>query len=312
VAGNELLKEVYRLWKDPTYRLQRLERGVQTQRAGSLVTPSGNYSKFPAGILDSKGRLPIYNTVVTKQGSVPPAGSTLGFSYASTDTTIHLYWDGTNGSKQIVIYRADGTRFAVPTGDILVTGLSATTTYYFLPYWDPTTNSCSIGFVPGTVGSPKIFFTTNADAGPIQSQALQHLEPLSNGYASVITAAGGGTGTGGGIGCVMQGTDIETLGGHPYTCDVLPEARWLRFTTKSGKSLNCSGTHRLYLEDGLVEASGVRPGDRAVTIDGVEEIVHVDQFTRVCSKLRVRMGYGHLYWANGFLSHNMKQYDGTP
>lgn len=102
-------------------------------------------------------------------------------------------------------------------------------------------------------------------------------------------------------------TDIETLGGLPYELEVLPEFHWVRLEADDGRVLVCTEDHPLYHEeDGKVRADSLTPGDRVIMDDGVHALKSADWLQKKCSKYRVSMPKGHLFYANGFLSHNVK------
>src|SRR2546421_3588722 len=199
-------------WKPASLvgRLRRLETGAQRLQRGSIKFTDGAYRRIPADTLDATQRIDMTTSAVKKRGGVPPSGNTSGFAYTSTSTSITWYWDGTNGSTVITLKRADGSVQVIPTSGsgLAVTGLAATTTYYFLPYWTPN-NQCNIGWVKGTIGTPQIAFvvadTTSVTNGAfyLLEQSLQDREPLTAGFMTAVTAAGGGScggGRGGGGG----------------------------------------------------------------------------------------------------------------
>lgn len=304
-------------------RIQRLEKGSQRLQRGSFRPTSGSYARLPIGLLTGspvRQTIQISNNAVKKVGGASISGNTLGFAYTATSTSITWYWDGTNSSKVPVITRNDGSRFTVPTSGspITITGLSPSTTYYFLPFWD-TASTCNVGWVPGTVGSPQIAFivgdTTDITNTPVylMEQTTQTNEPLSTGFMSAATPASGsggggaGGGGGGGHGCVMSGTEIETLGDIPYTMDVLPETQWVHLRVENLKELYCSLDHPLFHAiEGKRRADMFSVGDLIITDEGEQRIVTAEWHRRVCSKWKLHMPKGHLYWANGYLSHNFK------
>lgn len=297
-------------------RLRRLETGSQRIQGGKFKFTNGVYRRIPAEALDANQNINITSSALLKKGGVSISGNTSGFAYASDGTSITWYWDGTHSSKVIVIHRADGSRFTVPTAGsgLTVSGLSLSTTYYFLPYWD-VDNLCNIGWVQGTVGSPQIAFVAADITDLVTSQAnmvaqtLQTREALSGGYMSAATTAGapgGGGAGGGGAGghCVMAGTMIEPLGGD-YSIKVLGNDEWVYLRSENGQELFCTASHPLYhAERGKIAADTLTKGDIVITNGGEQELEVVDWTRRKCSLWQVMMPAGHLYWANGFLSHN--------
>ncbi len=305
-------------------RLKRLEVGSQrvqnAQFRKHTVTPplTGIYTRLPISALDpTRNGIDLTKSSILKKGGVPPAGNMSGFAYTATDHSITWYWDGTNGSHVIVIIRADGMRFTVPTAGsgITISGLAASTTYYFLPYWN-VNNLCNISWVPGTIGSPLIAFLIADTTDVVNTQAYlmvqttQGTEALSNGFMTAVTAAGGGSGGGGGGGggapgnCVMAGTTIEPLGSKEYTVNVRGNNDWVYLTT--GRiDLWCTVDHPLYdAERGKIDADRLTKGDIVITDEGEEELQQVSWTKKQCSLWEVVMPKGHLFWANGFLSHN--------
>lgn len=322
-SGNNVYPGFYNTVPPGFGRLRRIEKGSQRLQRGQFRPTSGNYTRLPSGLLSGtpvNQTIQISNNNVKKVGGASISGNTLGFAYTSTTTTITWYWDGTNGSKVPVITRNDGSRFTVPTAGspITITGLSSNTTYYFLPFWD-TASTCNIGWVPGTTGTPQIAFivtdTTDVTQTPVylMEQTTQTNEPLSTGFMTAATTSGGsggggaGGGGGGGHGCVMSGTDIETLGGIPYTIDILKETSWVHLRVENLKELYCTADHPLFHAiEGKKRADEFSEGDLIITDEGEQKIITCEWKKRVCSKWKLHMPKGHLYWANGFLSHNFK------
>lgn len=291
------------------FRLQRLETGAPRLRRGQASPTVGQYSRIPRDILRT-GNIDTTRSTVLKKGGVPPSANRNGFAYTSTANSITWYWDGTNGSTVIVIKRSDSTNQVIPTAGsgLTVTGLLNTTTYYFLPFWSPN-NLCNIGWVPGTIGTPRIAFVVGDTTGTNASnyllqQTLQDREALIGGFMSATTGSSGG---GGGHGCVKAGTEIAPCGDGKYEIQVLGEQRWIRVEVKDGRWLFCTYDHPLYREDeGRTTAETLEVGMALIMDDGVREIVAVDRIVKSCSKWKIEMPDGHLYYANGFLSHNQK------
>jgi hypothetical protein len=304
-------------------RVQRLETGAQRIQGNNLRFSNGIYTRIPKNTLNTSQGINLTSSAVIKKGGVSVSGNISGFAYTSTATSISWYWDGTNGSHVIVIIRADGSRFTVPTSGspLTVTGLAASTTYYFLPFWN-VDNVCNIGWVQGTVGTPQVAFvvgdTTDAvnTQRYIMQQTLQSNEGLTAGFMTAATVAvGGGTGGGGGGGgggsgrCVMAGTIIEPLGDHEYSVNVRGNNEWVYLKAENGKELWCTKDHPLYeVSRGKIEADYLTDGDIVITDTGEQKLVQVTWATRKCSLWEVVMPKGHLFWANGFLSHNKNNY----
>lgn len=303
-------------------RLRRLETGAQRLQGNTLRFSKGVYSRIPARILRANSptqSLNLAHSGILKRGGVSVSGNTSGFAYVSDETSITWYWDGTHSSHPIVIHRADGSNFTVPTSGsgLTVSGLASNTPYYFLPYWI-VNNSCNISWVMGTTGSPPIAFAAGDTTDPILTQqyiiqqTLQGNEPLTSGFMSASTTSGGaGGGAGGGGGqpgnCVMSGTEIVTLGDEPYSLDVEGENRWVHLRLADKRDLFCTYDHPLYhTVKGRVTADSLTVGDIVITDVGEQELVTAEWTYRKCSKWKVCMKKGHLFYANGFLSHNMK------
>ena len=321
-AGSALYPGFYPTVPQGFGRIQRLEKGSQRSQRGGLKPTAGNFTRLPINLLkgNSQGyqNIPLSQGGIRKIGGVSPSVNTAGFAYTSTTSSITWYWDGTNGSKVPVITRADGSRFTVPTAGsgLTISGLANSTDYYFLPFWN-TNNTCNIGWVPGTIGSPQIAFvladTTDITNGPVyvMMQSYQGNEPLTAGYMKATTGGGGGSGGGGGAHCVMAGTDIVPLGDLSYVIEVHSETEWVHLRIEDGRELYCTFDHPLYHAfKGKVMADSLTEGDIVITDVGLQAIVTAEYHRRVCSKHKVRMAKGHLFWANGFLSNNMKIFSG--
>lgn len=301
-------------------RLRRLEKGSQRLQRGQFRPTVGTYTRLPSTSLHTNINfqqvVDLSKSTIRKVGGVSTFGAGGQFTYTSTTSSITFYWDGSNSSVPFVITRADGSKFTVPTtgSGLTISSLSAATTYYFLPFWD-TDNLCNIGWVEGTVGSPQIAFVAADKANTLTQsylieQSSQTREPLTSGFMSAATPAagsggGGAGGGGGGGGCVRAGTEIYTVGDLPYHVEVLPEQHWIHLRIEDGRELYCTLDHPLYdTFKGRVTADTLSPGDVILTDVGEQKITTAEFKFKACSKYKVMMEKGHLFWANGFLSHN--------
>lgn len=317
-------------------RLRRVEKTVPYLVRGNSVVSTAKVQGLTQDALGSTNTLDLASSSVSKIGSVPPAGVTGQFAAVTTTSSITWYWDGTNSSTPLIIWRADGTSEVMPRGSIAVTGLAAATTYYFLPYWS-IYGGCQIGWVIGTAGSPKIAFVladttdvTNAQYYLAQ-QALQAREPLAGTWMTQATTAagtGGGTAGGGGSGgsCPMSGSSVVPIGDYgDMKINIVPEYQWHSIVTSSKRSIQASASHPLYacyeeeikdmeramnslkeqdMEPYRMTIASLEEGMFVATEDGIETIHWVNKFHRSCTKQVVHLQKNHLYWANGFLSHN--------
>jgi hypothetical protein len=295
-------------------RLRRLDASVPRTRGGVLQSTGSGMTTAPDGLFGPNGQVLLASADISKVGSLSPTFNNTGFGISATDVGMVIYWDGVNaGSQIIVLHRADGTRLAIPPGQITVTGLTAGTTYYALPFWS-SYNQCTIGWVQGTVGAPQILFTSIIDLTNAWQQNQANREPLTSTYLTFatntssasynppVTAPGGGT-----LHCVMLGTEIETVDGEDYETKHYHEGVWWYIRDSQRHWLNCTINHRLYDAEGFPkQAQDFEIGDVIVHRTGNFEVVESAQFDRACTKVEVLMPRVHLFWANGFLSHNIK------
>lgn len=173
-------------------RLRRMERGEPFFRGGALVSTNASYGRpLLSSQVSSSRSVDPTTSGFGKKGSIPPVSND-SFSIALTTTTATISW---NMAKR----RADGTAQAL-TGSVTVTGLTLSTKYYVIPYYQTNGTLNAIGFVPGVIGSPAICWdaTTYPNGPPSAAYALSNLanrEPLSNGSFN-FTTPGSGTSSG--------------------------------------------------------------------------------------------------------------------
>lgn len=309
------------------FRMTRVENVVPfALPGGQTATSVSQYVAAPVTAIGN-GLIDLTSTGIQIRGSLPPTTNVAGFAATATTTSITWYWDGTNSSKNIVINRADRTSFAIPPSSLTINNLTANTWYGFLPFWTPS-NVCGIGWVAGDSGSPAIAFAGGTGASFVPSatayvlslateaQNAQGRESLSSAFMTYQTPAAGtnaGTPTGGGDpangACVMLNSDIEPLGDSPYTNHHFPCNDWWRVVTKSGRSLNATPNHWVFdVNRGMVQMASMKNGMKLITVTGEDEVVESHPFVRACTKVQTKMEFGHLYYANGILSHNMPKW----
>lgn len=168
-----------------------------------LITSAGNNYYYWVTSVDTLGNestpKAAQNAAVPGNAGVIPFSQTTGFAYTATTTSITWYWDGTNGSTTLTILRADGTTTGPISGNQVITGLSASHTYNFYPYWDEPTQT--VLWVAGGSGSPAYAQSSAGSQTLVQSQFLRSRLPLSQGGMQASTpASGSGSGSGGGGG----------------------------------------------------------------------------------------------------------------
>jgi len=133
-----------------------------------------------------------------------PASITTLQAYVSTTSGITVYWDGTNSSQQLKIYRDDGTISSAVSGSQAITGLSASTKYFIYSYFNETLLTVNFSLGDGTgVGTPAIAFTSPNIVAAQEQIMRNHLSLFLVGAQGITTPAsgtGGGTGGGGGGG----------------------------------------------------------------------------------------------------------------
>ena len=208
--------------------------GVDTNASATTVAVvSGTLQQVPISTLDNTTSTPTldaltdgstYNRVLataltsgaidsTKAGFLAVGGSTVPqivgtvpaiFSYTSTTTTVSISW------SSFTVFYANNTTATIGSGSQSITGLSASSTYYFYPYLD-SSNTVHFAAVSGGLGSPAILYKPQS---PTAAQVinLQSNTALSNGGIQAITpTSGGGGGSGGGSGiCLQAGQFVES------------------------------------------------------------------------------------------------------
>lgn len=301
-------------------RLTRVE-GVTPYLIGGGGFATSKYSPLLSeGVVDGHINLTTSDSI-DFVGAMAPSVVDGAFTVAKpTDSSAVIYWDGTNSSRVLILRRADGTSVTIPPSNITITGLTHDAVYKAYAYWAPN-NQCGIGWSAGNSGTPLIAFDSTATNSQIsQAIAAQHQagrEPL--GSMQWTQPASGGSGGGSpptppappdpGT-CVKLGSHIEPLGFHlpeHWRTHNYRQAEWIFLETESGRNLSCTPNHPLYdAEKGKQRADRFKAGQWIITSSGEEKLKDVHPYLRSCTKVQVDMDHGHLFFANGFLSHNFK------
>src|SRR5258705_6691521 len=134
-------------------------------------------------------------TATLKSAGSRTAALTTNFGFTAPSTTsISIFWDGTNSSTILRIYRDDGTVAGPFPGSQLITGLVANTQYFFYPYFDEATQRVLFVSVAPAVGTPPIAYTA-ATIAVAQQQILRGRVQLASDLAvtGITTPAAGST-----------------------------------------------------------------------------------------------------------------------
>jgi hypothetical protein len=172
--------------------------------------------------------------------------------------------------------------------------LAASTTYTLYPYYDGTNVLLS--------GGPNL----GANLANAAVMFLDTHTPLAGSLGfTVTTPAIGGSGGGGGGGCVMIGSRIFPLGGSA-TCIPFPNEEWILLEA-GDHVLICTPDHPVISEQrGKMRADQLFRGEMLICDDGGQSLLRAIPLRFKGTKIKAEMAEGHLFWANGILSHNHK------
>jgi hypothetical protein len=171
-------------------------------------------------ILSQGNAPPGQGLASVQQNSVSPAAPQLisignravsitsAITWTSTATSISLFWDGTNGSQPLTIYRDDGTVMPPISGNITISGLTNATKYFFYPFYQEIVpasynwggEQVGVNFAKVlnvSLGSPPIAFTAQNPLAIQQQLARDHIQLAPLLASTGITAGAGGSGSGG-------------------------------------------------------------------------------------------------------------------
>lgn len=278
-------------------------------------------TKLISSYLDGSDRV---NTVA---GGIGPLGSvasgSLKTSFSYTSTTSGITWSWTAGT----LYRMDGTTTALAAGSYPVTGLSASTTYDFAPYYDEVAGA--MAFVTGGngVGSPAAAYTSQDPVAAGQAGLQAHI-PL--GWLSAATTASGSGGGGGPPTCCLHAEQLVELAdgrlckasdlkvGDRLTCPegetpvvklrTAPWAHWWRVDFSNGMELMVAPDHRFVDPSGAeVHTRDLRLEQIIQSRDGPVYVTRLEIIREASQKVSLEVGSPHTYYVQGILSHNKFQ-----
>lgn len=258
-------------------------------------------------------------TTVGSAGSTP-FSTTSSFAYTATTTSITWYWDGTNGSTTLTIYRADNNATGPISGSQTITGLSPSTTYNFYPYWDEPTQT--LKWVTGGTGTPAYAISSAGSKVAVQQQNLRTRLPLSIGGMQASTpAAGSGSGTGGGGGggggCFTGNVRICVPGGFARFDELHGE---FEIANRKGTRRATLVVHEDYTDTMLDMGNGelVTEG-HGLLLDGeyqaasicLPEAPRIEKWTGTVFNLHVLSDDPedhHYILENGWIAHNLNKF----
>ena len=294
--------------------------------------PDGTtYGKVKGTALTSGSVDPSKAGVLTR-GSIPPTIPGDTFTYTSTTTSITISW------VAFTLYRADGTTISISSGSQLCSTLSASTTYYFYPYFTDTGGSSgTLNFAIGSSGmvgtSSAIALpstATNAQLGAAGATMYQQGRIPLGKVTGVTPASGsGGGGGGGGLQCLSPTQLVDTDAGRCYARELnvgdkvrtpngyqpilgireAPVNEWRIVGFSNHETVWVTPDHRFMAPDGSQRAARDLLIGEILAGDGRNvEVERIDRrfFRDHC--VGIELSDPHLYYVNrgGVLSHNIK------
>jgi hypothetical protein len=248
-----------------------------------LAISANNLLKItsPASVAGYDGWIPLVFVGAATPSYIQNGGATIAFGTDWTEPSTHAVTTTTAFSTLNV------------TG-ICYIDLAASPQYFFYPYYDGT----------------NVLFSGGANLGAnLANAAVMFLDghtPLagSSGFTTT-TPAIGGSGSGGGGGCVMIGSRIFPLAGSAISIE-LPNEEWILLEA-GDHVLICTPDHPVISEQrGKMRADQLFRGEILVCDDGGQPIKNLVPLRFKGTKIKAKMPKGHLFWANGILSHNHK------
>jgi hypothetical protein len=191
--------------KSPTQQcLQYMLTQLNQLIGQGQVPPAQSLASFGTNVINPT------SAQIISAGSRTSAIAT-GIGYVVTPTGISFYWDGSNGTQPFQLFRDDNSIFGpfITGSPQVVSGLSASTLYYFYPYFSEAQQLIQFATLAGvSVGTPAIAFTAQNNLaaqqqilrGNIPLAALLSSQGVTTPGSGSTVASGGSGGAGSGIG----------------------------------------------------------------------------------------------------------------
>jgi hypothetical protein len=220
---------------------------------------------------------------------------------------------GTDWTEPTAAIASHGPQYASMSSKGLDGDMHAAAPYnfslFFYPYWDKTNSlvrfygdaNAGSGLVAGTSSAPDSVRGMYLDGNTALAAAGLHF--------TTITAAQGSAGTTTGVtntgGCPIVGTKIVPLGVSALSHKA-HNSHWVEIELADGRTLTATPDHPVYTDKGKTQLRSVKVGQEVITDCGMVAVVRKEAKTFEAEKEVVSMTKGHLYHANGILSHNTK------
>jgi hypothetical protein len=259
---------------------------------------------------------------VTSPANTPPwSGYAVHIATASNGEV----WESTTAMGGNDFGIPFGTDFTEPTAALATTGpkYSSITSHgldgdihtaigyaqalMFYPYWDTVKSLVRFFGVNGSGLTASTVSTPDNVRGMYLDKNIA-LSGFGLPFTTLTVAQGAaGTTTGGGGfgGCVLEGTNIVPLGVSALSYKE-PNTEWVEIELEDGRTLTATPDHPIYCDRGKTPLGQIEIGEEVITDCGMVRVARKEFKTFPANKECISMPKGHLYYANGIMSHNFK------